>query len=71
MDEQDEVPSSRAAVVTSGVVTNIILMPIPGDEVTPLTIEGSDIVFLTDDSPVTFGWLWDPEQSEFTPPPDE
>jgi hypothetical protein len=67
-EEATEVPTSRAAVVTAGVVTNVIVVSVAPEE-DPFEIEGSEIVLIVQGIPVDIGWLWN--GSEFQSPPDE
>lgn len=69
--------SNRYAVVSSGVVSNVILWdgesgevdprpePIDGEPWVPFSQSvGGDLVNLPDDSPVGVGWLYDGESFE-------
>lgn len=68
MSEENEVPASRAAVVTAGVVENVILVAAPQEDEEAFELEGSEIILLTQGVPVDVGWLWDGEGFQ---PPDE
>jgi hypothetical protein len=56
----------RCAVVqnSNDIVINIIIAD-PALDPAP---EGCTLVGLTDDSPVTFGWIYDPATGQFTDP---
>lgn len=71
MNDQDEVPVGRAAIVTAGVVDNIIVVSLPQEGADPFVLEGSEIVLVANDSEVSFGWLWDGVEFHAPPNPEE
>ena len=58
----DTVPVARAAVITAGVVENVIIIEVPQGDGNDFTLEGSEIVLLAEGSEVDLGWLWDGEE---------
>jgi len=65
-DEQEDAPTSRAALVADGVVENVILVTLNENDSTDFDAEGFELVLLSDDSPVGIGWTR--EDGEFVAP---
>lgn len=56
----------RSAVVQ--ISDNIVMNIIMADPAVDPAPEGCILVALSDDSPVTFGWIYDPATGQFTDP---